>query len=401
MDDSFFMQDLNNKKIRVLHVMGDPFVGSTIIPSLFRYQLQLGYHVEVASGEGEYLHKLRLLNIPVTNLPISRKFMEPSHIAVVHHLHYLIKKRGFHIIHAHNVIGAFLGRLAASIAKTPIIIYHMHGSLWESNNLLVRSGFTFLERLAGKWTTHTFTINHSDTEDLIQKRIMPRKCITTLTCGGVGINTQHFDPKRIHLEHKLSLRTELNIRSSDFVIGFVGRIVREKGVFELLEAFEMISRKIAAKLLIIGGNLSSERDQDSIQLLIEKTSDLTKNVIFTGFREDIAELIAIMNVLVLPSYREGFGLVLAESGAMGCPVIASATRGGKQAVIHGRNGLLVPPKDVKAIQDAILYLAHNPQICAYMGKEGRDIAIEKFDEKIVLGTIQKKYEELLIERGLR
>jgi glycosyltransferase involved in cell wall biosynthesis len=200
----------------------------------------------------------------------------------------------------------------------------------------------------------------------------------------------------------MQLRGELGIRPADFIVGFIGRLVREKGLLDLLEACDTVTDTIPElRLLIVGGTPSSERDQKMARKIRPYLDGrFGQRVVLTGFRHDIPDLISIMDVVVLPSHREGFGMVLAEAAGMGKPVITTDTRGGREAVLSERSGLIIPIRDSTALCLAIRRLASNPLLRAQMGEEGRRMALERFDARVLFEKIKAEYARLLQEKGL-
>jgi glycosyltransferase involved in cell wall biosynthesis len=392
-------------EIRVLHVATDPATVWLIIRSIAERQAKSGYTVEFACSQGEYLPLALTLGFPVCVIPFGRKFVSLSHVLAFYKLWRLMRQKKFHIVHTHTPIASFLGRIAAALARTPIVIYHMRGGLWGSGSLLEQALFTAAELSASCFTSHIFTINCADARDLVVRRIAPQRKVTCLHCGGGGVNLERFNALSIPEQAKTRLRAELGIEECPFVIGFVGRFVREKGIFELLSAFEQIVRlHPSARLVMVGDTLSSERDKASgerIRKIVKNSAQLSRKVVFTGFRADIPLLIAAMDVVVLPSYREGFGMVLAEAAAMGIPTITTETRGGREAVIADRNGFHVRIGDVVSLRDALLRLAGDPGLGRSMGEEGRRLASKRFDEQLVFKKIHAEYMRLLRAENLQ
>ncbi len=389
--------------IRVLHVFADPAHGVFNVAHLAAYQAKLGYNVEFACGEGEYLEKLTDFGFKVINIPFSRRILSLYHIISFFKIYNLLKFNSYHIVHTHTPTASFITRIASYFAHVPIVISHMRTSWWDSPNYVKRVLFTMFEFIAGFFTSHIFTINESDTNDIISKKIKRSSDVTCLHCGSIGIDTNYFRSDLVSKFQKESLKQEFRIKSSDIVIGFIGRIVAEKGVIELLKAFcEVHAIKPNTKLILCGGVLSSERDHKAANKVQEIISEcIIKNgVIQTGFRNDIRLLLSIMDIVVLPSYREGFGTVLAEASSMGIPVISTATRGGKEAVIHGVNGFLVPIGDYRGLRNAILRLIDDPMIRKKMGINGCNIAIERFEQSLILKKLQAVYDRLLKENDI-
>jgi glycosyltransferase involved in cell wall biosynthesis len=387
------------KEIRVLHSVAGPLTGSILVSPIALRQSELGYKVEFASSSGEHLDKLNALGFPVHIIPISRRFMAFSHITAIYRLYRLMRQQKYHVVHTHTPIASFLGRIAAKLSKTPIIIYHMRGSFWASHNIFTRTLFTIAEQIAGYCTSHIFTINCIDAEELINRRIVKPENVSCVHCGAGGLDTQRFNPARFTSTHKRKIKQELCLNNSDFVIGFIGRLVKEKGIFELLEALQkLVTDYPDIKLLIVGNTLSSERDQTSqkrISQLINSDKQLANRIFFTGFRDDIPELISIMDTVVLPSYREGFGMVLAEAASMEKPVITTNTRGGCEAVKDDETGFIIPIGNSESLKNAIMKLYINAELRIKMGRAGRLRALNYFDESVVFEKIKAIYEQLL------
>lgn len=390
--------------IRVLHIVTVPATVKYLISSIIRRQLQLGYQVEIVCGSGEFLEDLKAnIDIPIHELPLSRDLLRIDNVKAFLSLIRIIRKNKFHIVHTHTPVASFIGRIAAVLARTPIIIYHMRGSWWDSPKFVVRFSFTIFERLPGFFTTHTFTINCTDAMELVKRKIASANNVTCLHCGSGGVDISRFNPILYSYKDQLKLRQDLGLSGGDLIIGFIGRLVREKGIVDLVLAFtEIVNIMPTARLLIVGGTLESERDQETSSCLqnIIKSKNLDDKIVFTGFRDDAPALLSIMDVLVLPSYREGFGMVVAEAAAMEKPVVTTKTRGGIESVIDLETGILITPGDIQALSSSLIDLLSDKDLRNYMGKNGRRRAEKHFSELIIFNAIQEKYTDLLLKAGL-
>ena len=395
--------DQRDKPISVLHVMAEPLTGSVLVSPIAKRQHQDGYTVDLCCSPGQDPADLLSLGLPVAPVPIVRRLVDVSQLKALYSLWRLMRRNKYRVVHVHTPIAAFLGRLAASAAGVPIVIYHMRGSWWESPRWLVRNLFTAMEWIAGRFTTHVFTINCTDARDMVARRIVAADRVTCLHCGGGGVDMNRFDAENVDETSKTQIRAELGLSKDDFVIAFIGRLVKEKGIIELIHAFRKLVVEIPqAKLVLVGGVLSSERDHRTAQYveqLVSTDPALAARVIFTGFRKDIPRVLAVTHLLVLPSHREGFGMVLAEAGAMKVPVITTDTRGGREAVTNGVNGYVVRIGDSAQLAYTMLSLALDEGRRREMGEAGRRIALERFDERVVFEKIQAEYARLLRERG--
>jgi glycosyltransferase involved in cell wall biosynthesis len=185
------------------------------------------------------------------------------------------------------------------------------------------------------------------------------------------------------------------------VIGFVGRLVAEKGVKELLLAARAVRRRFpAVRFLMVGAHDAERPDHLAPADLAHLVDGLEGACVFTGVREDMPELYAAMDVFALPSYREGFPRSPMEAAAMNVPCVVTDVRGCRQVVAHGRNGLLVPVGVSSALAEALLALLEDPVRARRMGDEGRRRALAEFDERRVFAIVLEEYERLLQAKGL-
>ncbi len=194
-------------------------------------------------------------------------------------------------------------------------------------------------------------------------------------------------------------RAGLGIGENDKVVCFTGRIVREKGIIELVRAFKRVVEKFPeAKLLIVGKHLESDRDKKIIEVLknIIKESNLEECVIFAGLREDIPKIFSIINVFVLPSHREGMPRTIIEAMAAGKPVVATNIRGCREEVMDGKTGILFPVSNTNKLAKAIIKILSDNKLALKMGKYARKIAIKRFNEENVLKKQLNAYKHLRI-----
>jgi len=302
-------------------------------------------------------------------------------------LYHLIRRGKFDIVHTYTPVAGVVGRIAAHFAGVPVIIHSVLGSLlvdevptWQ------RLLYLTSERMLGRWTNLFITLNDADSRDLIKHHIAPQAKVASLRYE-FGVDLAEFNPERIDERQVEALRHEFGLELDIPVVGFVGRLVGEKGILDLFDAFAAIrQRGHQVKLLFVGDVLISDRDQESVRELKRRVAEegLEDEVIFTGFREDVPALIALMDVVVLPSYREGFPRIPIEAAAMGKPAITTATRGHEVAVIEGETGLVVPISDVNSLAQAIERLIGDPVLAQRMGTAGLRRARELFDEQKIL-----------------
>jgi glycosyltransferase involved in cell wall biosynthesis len=206
------------------------------------------------------------------------------------------------------------------------------------------------------------------------------------TCNGIDID--RFAPSPERKGDARRLRAKLNIDSEALVVGFVGRLTRDKGIPELYEAFLLLSSQISnLRLLLVGDYESGDPVPDDIRARID--SDAL--VVRTDWVADTAPYYQVMNLLALPTHREGFGLVSAEAQASGIPVVATTATGARDSFVDGITGISTPIGDATALAEAIGRLLRDAELRKRMGEAGRDWVACKFDRRIVWAEIKKLY----------
>jgi glycosyltransferase involved in cell wall biosynthesis len=388
---------------RILLITTVPITAAKFVVPLAKELSRAGYDVEFACSKGEFWEELAQAGFIVTEIPFSRNPFAPCNIVAFWKLYKLMRRRGFDAIHTYTPVASFIARMAAKLAGVPVIIYSMLGSLDVPGIAWWKRCLSFIgEKIPAGFTTHVFVFNADDEEDLKRRNLVSPDRLSCL--DGLGVDLARFDPSRISEAAKARLRGEFGIGSNDKVVGFIGRLVRDKGIVELITAFSAVVAEMpCVKLLVVGDVLSSERDRttiDRVQTLVEERK-LNSHVIFTGLRNDIPELLSIMDFLLLPSYREGFPTVVIEAAAMGKPVITTSARGCRHSIQDGQTGIIVPPRDAQSLAQAMLTLLRNDELTRGLGQNNRKRAEGVFDSSRIISKQVSVYHQLVPSRPRR
>jgi glycosyltransferase involved in cell wall biosynthesis len=290
------------------------------------------------------------------------------------------------IVHTHTSKAGFLGRWAAYFAGVPIVIHTPHGHVFHSYfNPVITKIFIVAERISSVITDKIITLTERERDEHIHEKIAPAEKFVTIPSG---VSLERFNNIRVDIKEK---RGELGIPDDAFVIGTVGRLVPIKGHQYLISALPGIIKKFPRTvLLLVGdGHLKPKLEEQA------KSLNIRDYIIFCGWRHDIPEVITLFDILVFPSLNEGMGRVLIEGMALGKPIIASDVGGIKNLIKKGINGILVPPADEKALEEALLHLMENSSLADKLGKEGKNIAFPDFDASTMVTKIDNLYRELL------
>jgi glycosyltransferase involved in cell wall biosynthesis len=356
-----------------------------------------GYEVTGVSSAGTHVAAIEAGGIRHEAVPMTRRITPLADALSLVRLYRLMRRRRFTIVHTHNPKPGLIAQLAARLARVPVVVNTLHGFYFHDRTpAMARRFYVTLERVAARCSDVILSQNPEDVATAIRDGIAPAHRIRLL---GNGIDLARFDPARVGSARRREVRASLGIADDAPVVGFVGRLVAEKGVRELLEAARYVLEDLpAARFLFVGATDTDKADRLTAE--VARDVGLHHACVFAGQRQDMPEMYGVMDVFVLPSHREGFPRAPMEASAMKVPSVVTDVRGCRQAVTHGRNGLLVPVGDVRALAQAISRILANRALAHRLGEHGRRRALVEFDERSVFMTVLAEYARLLEEKGL-
>lgn len=386
------------KPIRIAHITTVDFgLRHHLLNQLLHLQ-RIGFDVTGISSPGPdaaYVQKQGIRHIGIQITPT----MSPLRDALsLYHLFTVLKRERFDIVHTHNPKPGLLGQFAARMAGTPIVVNTLHGLYFHENmRKRQRSFYVSMEKLAGRCSDAILSQNSEDVKTAVAEGVCAPEQISFL---GNGIDVEHFRREHVRPAALEALRRELNIPDDAFVVGYVGRLLTEKGIPELLDAAWCLKRNgVDARFLFVGP--TEVQNGSDLSPDIARKFDVEEMCIFTGMRHDMPEMYALMDVLAVPSHHEGFPRAPMEASAMGVPVVATSVRGCREAVHDGENGILVPPHSGAHIAGALLDLYKDEPRLRRLSASARGAAERLFDERIVFDRIQSQYERLLKRRSMK
>ena len=387
------MEIVNNRPVKILQVCAIDFSVDRLLKPLIKESMAQGYEVHNACADTGVFTQLEAEGLHMIDMPIERKISPMSNLKTIRAFVSLLKKEQYDIVHVHTPVAALLARVAAKLVGQKNVIYTAHGFYFHDDmSPKVYKIFYGIEKYAAKWMTDWLLLQSIEDYQLAINDKFSAKERTIHLSNGVDIWTK-FNRDIVDAP---SLRNEIEIEESDVVFTFIGRLVKEKGVFELLNAFNKLRQENSAvKLVLIGGLLDSERDQESYSELQSLLS--SPGVIQLGFRNDTPELLSISNVFVLPSHREGLPRSIIEAMGMKLPIIASNIRGCREEVFPKRNGFLFEKENTEELYEAMKNLALDKNMRHSFSLESRKIAEELFDEQKVLAKQLELFDNLTKE----
>ena len=330
----------------------------------------------------------------VTYIPIKiTRGASLSGISSVISLLKVFRKYKFDMIVYSTPNAAFYSSIAGKLAGVKKRLYCQWGIRYVGFSGKARKLFKAIENITCKLSTHINAVSVMNRQFAIYEKLYPEKKATVVGNGGtIGVDLSDFQLSEYD-ELRNKVRTELGV-TDQTLFGFVGRICKDKGSKELLEAVKMFDDNDNIKLVCVGGDELNSGDIPESLLDWAKESD---RIIFTGEvpPEVVKGYYAAFDVLVHPTYREGFGMVLQEAGAMRCPIITTKIPGASEVMDNGSSCLLIPVKDSEALFDVMKKISSDKSLCEEMGKNARLKVEECYERNLMLNNQLERYESLL------
>jgi glycosyltransferase involved in cell wall biosynthesis len=346
--------------------------------------------ISAVDGEGARIVEAGgIRHIPV---PMSRRMTPLGDLRALFSLFRVLRRERFDIVHTHTPKAGLLGQYAALFAGVPLRVHTIHG-LYFPGHMHPRARFAYvlLERVTMLFSHHNFSQSPEDLPVIAAEKIADPARVELI---GNGIDLSAFAPELQAPQKRRATRAALGLADTDLVVGVVARLVWEKGYAEMFEAVRILKKaEPRARFIFVGPLEPAKPDAIPASALAAHGIDDVAQLL--GFRHDVADLCAIMDVHVLPSHREGFPRSPMEAAAMGVPSVVTDIRGCRQTVDHGVTGLLVPARDGDALARAILQLLQSPETRRRMGEAARLKALREFDERVVFAKIGAAYHRLL------
>jgi glycosyltransferase involved in cell wall biosynthesis len=386
---------MENSKAKICHIANVDRAVKFLLLNQLKFLQQQGYNVSAVCSNGKFVKDIENQGIKVKTIEIKRKISPISDLISLFQLFFYLRKEKFDIVHTHTPKPGLLGQLAAKMAGTPIIVNTIHGFYFnKDSNFLKRKFYIFIEKIAGKCSDLIFSQNQEDIQTAIKENICSEQKIKHL---GNGVDLEKFNIDRFPREFIINKRQELGISEHRKIIGIVGRLVQEKGYYDLFQAVSKIIKEFPEILVLAIGPTEPGKKDFVDQNIVEKLG-IKDNVLFLGERTDIDEIYPLMDIFVLPSRREGFPRSVLEASALARPIIATNIRGCREAVDNGNTGVLIPERNPGKLAEAITYFLKNPDEAKQMSANARKKAENEFDENAVFAKINQGYQNLIKQK---
>lgn len=352
------------------------------------------YQIIAVSADKDKLEKLgKSQGIGVFSLEMTRKITPLQDVIAVLKLFLYLKKTKPFIVHSHTPKAGVVGMFAAKLAGVPNRLHTVAGLPLLETTGSKRKLLNFVEKLTYNFATKVYPNSFGLEQIIIENEFCKKEKLKVLANGSSnGIDTSFFNPELFSLEQNLSLKDRLKIHSQDFVFIFVGRLVKDKGINEMVVAFEQLHKENNAVKLILVGDY--ENDLDPLLPQTIKTIQNHNSIISVGFQNDVRPYLAIADILVFPSYREGFPNVVMQAGAMGLASIVSNINGCNEIIKEGVNGFIIPVKNEEAIYLAMKKTISDTVMCENIKQNSRPMIVSQYEQSVVWQAILEEYQSL-------
>jgi glycosyltransferase involved in cell wall biosynthesis len=377
-------------RVKVLHVItkfstgagGNTLLSATgMDPS--RYEVWIAACTRGPVWERPLWERAERAGVKTFRLPRLREKVSPiNDLIVLYQLVRLIRRERFALVHTHTAKGGLLGRIAAGVCRTPVVIHTFHSfPFHDFMSSRRRRAYLFMERLVRPMTDYFLAVSPRVAREAVEHRLASPGMISVIP-SAVELDKSPSRPDR-------SLRREFGIPDSAPLIGTVGRVDFQKAPIDFVHmAATVADNRPAAHFMIVGdGPLVDDVRREAERLGID--------IVLPGFRHDAARIAATFDVFVISSLYEGLGRALTEALSSARPVVATAVNGVPDLVVPGATGLLAPPHSPDRLADCVIWLLDHPNEARRMGLQGRSAVVDLFDPDVMCSLLNETYERLL------
>jgi len=380
-----------HKLIRITTV---PVSLSVLLKDQLRYMSNYFELLAVSSPE-KILEQVGIREgVRTAPIPMTRAITPIKDLKALWRLYKLLKKEKPAIVHTHTPKAGLLGMMAGRLAGVPIRMHTVAGLPLMENKGVKRRILDFVERLTYGCATGVYP-NSKHLADFILENgyCSPEKMKVLGNGSSNGINTRFFEPNEELSKTACELKKKFSLTNKDFVFVFVGRLVKDKGIEELVAAFSALKEKYPHIKLLLVGPYEPERDPLSPET--HKVIETDPSIIHAGFQQDIRPYLMISQALAFPSYREGFPNVPMQAGCFNLPSIVTDINGCNEIIEDGKNGLIIPVKNEKALKQAMETLLTNSTIYLTLQSNARRMIVDRYEQKYLWELLLKEYNDQL------
>ena len=404
------------KKNKLIRITTVPISLEKLLEYQLRFMKQYYAVIAISSDKVNLERVGKLQEVPTFHVEMTRKITPLQDLKAVWQLYRYFKKEKPLIVHTHTPKAGTVGMLAAKLAGVPHRLHTIAGLPLLEANGLKRTLLNAVEKATYACATKIYPNSFGLQEIIIKENFCNPNKLKVLGNGSSnGIDTTYFNPENFSAQQNQTLKSSLDIQPNDFVFIFMGRLVGDKGINELVAAFKKVESqkskvesqdenlllnsahskfKIQNSKLLLVGPLETDLDPLLPVTLVE--IETNPNIISIGFQKDVRPYLAISNCLAFPSYREGFPNVVMQAGAMGLPSIVTNINGCNEIIVEGQNGTIIPVKDTEALYRAMTKMVVNENYRTQLQQNARHMIVSRYEQHLVWEAILAEYRSLMV-----
>lgn len=412
--------------MKLLRITTIPLSLKVLLKGQLNFMSNNGFEVVAVSSDAKSLQEVQETEkVAVETVEMTRTISPLKDLKALWDFYRVCKKEKPQIVHSHTPKAGIVGMLGAKFAGVPIRLHTVAGMPLMEATGIKRKILDFVEKVTYASATKVYPNSKGLYDFILDNKYTTKDKLKVIGNGSSnGIDTKFYAKAQIPFEQQEKLKQELGIEVNDFVFIFVGRLVGDKGINELVAAFKELEtrnqkletrnqkletrdREVGVSIvsspqspvpskvpkLLLVGPLESDLDPLKEETLKEITTN--PNIISVGFQKDVRPYFAIANALVFPSYREGFPNVVMQAGAMELPSIVSDINGCNEIVVEGENGTIIPVKNVEAIQKAMQKMMEDKEYYSKLKQNARPMIQSRYEQSVVWNALLEEYNTLI------
>lgn len=378
---------------KIMRITTVPISLKNLLKGQLKYMSSFFNIIGISSSGNEIKDIEKEEGIRVIEIEMTRSITPLKDLVSVYRLYKTFKKEKPFIVHTHTPKAGTVGMIASKLAGVPHRLHTIAGLPLLEARGMKRWLLNTVEKITYACATKIYP-NSFGLQDIIlsNKFTKPSKLKVIGNGSSNGIDIDYFNREILDSKEILALRNNLTLHNNDIVFIFVGRLVADKGVNELISAFKNICKKHNnVKLLLVG---TFEQELDPLLEDILKEIESNNNILDVGWQTDVRLYFAVSNVLVFPSYREGFPNVVMQAGAMNLPSIVTDINGCNEIIKNNINGIIIPPKSEKELFSAMMRLIENPDERIALARASREVICANYKREVIWEALFQEYKDL-------
>lgn len=387
-------------KPRLLRITTVPISLHKLIHGQPLFMKKNGLDIFLASSDGPEISRIEEENNTyVVKLPLTREITPFKDLWALLITYKNIKKINPQIVHTHTPKAGIIGMLASYLARVPNRFHTVAGLPLMEAKGLKKELLKRIEKVTYACATNIYPNSYGLKKYICQNGLCASKKLKVIGNGSSnGIDVTYYKRKEEIIQKGDQARKQYNISDDVIVFCYVGRLVGDKGINELLKAYDTIKKNNSSCVLLLVGPREEKLDplKDETKSYIAKDQSIKE----VGYVDDVRPYMAIADIFVFPSYREGFPNVVLQAGAMELPCIVTDINGNNEIIIDGKNGIIVPPKDIEQLSKAMLELMENPSKRKRLSSQARKHIVERYQQIYVWNELLKEYKSAILKNTI-